>query len=112
MSDHRDIIQPVHATVIIVDSVTTEQREAVHEVIKERAAAWWHHVPDVWIVLSDQTTADWKNLLKTELHAGPASLLTLRLPGDKGGRWSTFGFSRKPESTQWLKTNLTPWERP
>jgi hypothetical protein len=101
----RDIISPDQAHVVILDAPSAEQREQVHEAVKANAAAWWHHLPDVWIVLSDKDANDWRDLVR-EAATPKLNVLVLKLPPRRGFRWSYYNIP----GGDWLSKNLTPWE--
>ncbi len=71
--------------VIILDSATSEEREAVQSAVKQHANGWWHYFGDAWIA-GGHTPVYWQNVLKPLLPDGRSSVLILALPEGKNER--------------------------
>ncbi|MFK4530450.1 hypothetical protein ABIF90_008431 [Bradyrhizobium japonicum] len=63
--------------------------------------AWWHHLETVWIVRSDKTPEEIRDVLKVYVGADD-QLLVLDISGDRAG-W--VGVS--DAGSRWLKDNIT-----
>ena len=88
-----------NACVIILQGGTRNEREGVHEVIKEHANGWWHNFVDVWVA-GGQASSFWSNVIVPELENGHAKLLVLDLPSNLNER-SYGGFMANDEA-EWL----------
>jgi hypothetical protein len=64
--------------------------------------AWWHHLETVWIVRSEKTPEEIRDILKVYLGADD-QLLVLDISGDRAG-W--VGVS--DAGSRWLEDNITP----
>jgi hypothetical protein len=71
----------------------------LHKAIKA-LGAWWHHLDSTWIVKTDRTAAQTRDLLKPHIDSSD-ELLVVRLSGE--GAW--VGFNERGSS--WLKNNLS-----
>lgn len=89
--------QPTVKHVILADSLSVEQRDAIQSVVKEHARGWWHRFPDVWIV-GGGTAKEWRDRVKPFIGSGGASVLVITLPSE-GRRWAYFG----PDGEQRMK---------
>lgn len=90
--------------VIILDRPTAAERDAVHEMVKEKATGWWHHFSDAWIV-SGESPSYWRDKVKALLSEPGSSVLVLALPRNKKERsWSLFGANAKTKG-EWLHQN-------
>lgn len=67
--------------------------------IKDIVSYWWHHLDSTWIVKSDLSAAEIRNLLAPLIDSND-ELLVVRLSGE--GAWT--GFNEK--GSKWLKDNL------
>lgn len=86
--------------VIILDQANDAEREAMQGIVKKHAEGWWHRFEDVWFV-GGKTAAEWRDLAKPAIKAGPSAILVMRLP-DKPRAWSYYGPQAK-ERLKWLK---------
>jgi len=94
-------------SVIILDSPTQAQRNAVHDRVKKATKSWWHSYDDVWIVRSENAPTDWINRLQSIFKSGPGSFLVLGLPETSDTRtWGYFG-PNPVERVAWLHRNYT-----
>jgi hypothetical protein len=67
--------------------------------IKENFPTWWHNLDSTWIVRTEMTAVEIRNLLMPLIDSGD-ELLVVGLTG--AGAWT--GFNLK--GSQWLKNNL------
>ena len=67
--------------------------------IKESFSPWWHHLDSTWIVQTEMTAAQIRDLLMPHIDRGD-ELLVVGLTGV--GAWT--GFNER--GSQWLKNNL------
>jgi len=67
--------------------------------IKETFETWWHYLDSTWIVVSDLSSTEIRDLLKPHIDTND-ELLVAKLTGE--GAW--IGFIEK--ASQWLKANL------
>ena len=67
--------------------------------IKENFGTWWHHLDSTWIVKTEQTVVEVRDLLKAHIDAND-ELLVVALTG--AGAW--MGFNKR--GSDWLKNNL------
>lgn len=75
---------------IIGDEINNTQRNQIHAAVRSEAKTWWHEMPDVWMVKTDDSAVAWRDRLGVVVGIG-GSLLVLGLP-DMGGRtWATRG---------------------
>ena len=94
---------------IAVDRATTQQLNAVHELVKQHANGWWHHHTNLWIVGASAQNADtkrvsfWRDLIKPVLAVGQAKILVLRLPSEADGRW----WASTKDDGVWLRKTYT-----
>lgn len=86
---------------IILDRVTDDERDAVHEIVKVHAAEWWHELENVWIVQS-QTPGFWKALIKPVIPNGSSGVMVLSLPPGEWGDFSAYGPDYDTR-TRWLE---------
>ena len=91
--------------VIILDRASTEQRNAVHELIKVNSRGWWHRFIDVWIA-SGKTVEEWRDLIAPAI-SNPASVLVIKFPEKEPGntRWASSG-PNSSETFAWFRKNL------
>lgn len=92
------------AHVLVLDNITPEQREQIHEVVKENSAGWWHHFADSWIVLSSRTSEEWRDLLTPIIPVG-AGVVVLRVDRDSPETWAV-RFPGAKEKSGWLHRYL------
>jgi len=91
--------------VIILDRAGNEERQSVHEAIKENANGWWHRLENTWIV-GGLTASEWRDVAKGAMFKGPSSILVLALPKEEAKRyWAYFGPKAK-ERSEWLHNNI------
>jgi hypothetical protein len=76
-------------------------REAIHELIKEHAGFWWHHLPDIWIV-DGHDHKFWGNLLQPVVTPASASLLVLELPREEDERMFAVRGAYPTKPGKWL----------
>jgi len=95
---------------ISVDRATTEQLNAVHEVLKKHAHGWWHHHTNLWIVGGGKNATFWRDLIKDAIGGAltpQASVLVLRLPSETDGRWWAAKGIKAKKMGEWLRNNYT-----
>ena len=87
---------------LLLDKIDDDQRDAIHEVVKEHSNfGWWHHHANTWIV-SGGTVGVWRNRIKPLIKGGPSSALVMKLPAASEDReWSYFGPDSKGRC-KWL----------
>ena len=92
--------------VIILDSASASLINEVHEVVKPAAQSWWHRFTSTWIVLSETSTQEWRDLIRPVIAGKGASVLVMRLPPEEAHRnWSYFGAAAK-DRCEWLHENV------
>jgi hypothetical protein len=67
--------------------------------IKGISGTWWHHLDSTWLVKSDKTAVQIRNLLQPYLDSGDELLVVLLERW-----WATWGFSEK--AIKWLKDEM------
>jgi hypothetical protein len=91
--------------IIVLDRGTSEEREAIHALVKEHARGWWHRYTDLWIVVGLASTPEWRDVLKPAITRGSeSSVMVFQLP-ESGIRWAYFG-PHSMEKTAWLHREL------
>jgi hypothetical protein len=91
------------ALMILLDGIDETQRRLIHAQIKGHAQEWWHEMPDVWMVLTDEPVATWHNRLKVFVPSQPGFLMIFSLP-DQGRQWSASGV---PSKWKWIRENYS-----
>lgn len=72
--------------------------ESLYKAIKQ-LGAWWHHLDSTWVVVTQKSAAQVRDVLTPEVDAND-KVLVVRSAGE--GAWR--GFNDK--GSQWLKDNL------
>jgi hypothetical protein len=71
-----------NACIIILDQPPEGVRQAVHDIVKENATDWWHHLSDVWIA-GGLSAKEWRDMIMKKF---PGQILVLPLPDDREER--------------------------
>ena len=83
--------------IIVTDSITDEQRDKVHEVVKANAIAWWHYFANTWLVIGHNAEF-WQDALAEPLRDGAAAFMALELRPNEPGRGAPFaGYGLDPD---------------
>lgn len=72
----------------------------LHEAIKDLATGWWHHLDSTWIVKTNLSAVQIRDMLKAHIDSGD-ELLVVRLTSE--GAWA--GFNER--GSTWLKKHLS-----
>lgn len=97
------------ALMVLLNGIDETQRRLIHTQIKQHAQQWWHEMPDVWIILSDESLSIWHTRLKVFVPSMPSNMMIFTLP-DEGRQWSAVG---DPSKWKWIKENyLQPTGNP
>lgn len=91
------------ALMVLLDGIDETQRRLIHAQIKTHAPKWWHEMPDVWMILTEETVAVWHDRLKVFVPSQPSFLMIFSLP-DQGRQWSANGM---PGKWKWIKENYS-----
>lgn len=95
------------AHLIVIDKLSDERREVVHELVKAKASDWWHNMPNVWIA-GGKTSSFWREELYPVISGTGGTILVTRLPAfDAGRTWSLQG-PNASEKARWLHETYTP----
>lgn len=86
--------------VIVVDDVTSLQRDRIHELVKTNTDDWWHELKDLWIV-TGRTAAAWRDLVDPVLKGQRSPAVVLKVAAREGGRWATSG--ALPGLSEWFE---------
>jgi hypothetical protein len=90
---------------IFVNRVTAEQREQIHEIIKEHANyGWWHGFADLWIVVGKTATA-WRDLVGEVTVYPPSGVLVVKVSSDEKGVWASRS-TLSESNREWIKRYL------
>ncbi|MFL4475555.1 hypothetical protein ACIPVK_16285 [Paeniglutamicibacter sp. MACA_103] len=81
--------------IILLAGIDETQRTLIHAQVKKNAEEWWHEMPDVWIVASDESPQAWRERLKVFVPNAPGFLLVFMLPAEGGRKWATSGLKSK-----------------
>jgi hypothetical protein len=92
--------------VIVVDRAGAVRLKAVHEVVKGNAKGWWHHYENTWIVTTDKTLGEWRDLVRSAIEpVGISGVLVLRV-AEESPRWAMGGF-RSDSRSGWFRKIFT-----
>lgn len=95
---------------VLVDGIDETQRTLMHAQIKKQSKGWWHEMPDVWIVESNEAVEVWRQRLGVFVPHAPALLLVFKLPSPGERKWSGSGVKSK---WVWILENYaTPGGKP
>ena len=73
--------------------------EQLSGAIKSLGGSYWHYLDSTWLVVTEKTVGEIRDVLKVHLDAGD-ELLVAQLTGG----WASRGFNAK--ATDWLRSNL------
>jgi hypothetical protein len=87
--------------VILVDSGTLEQRNAITAFVKAQGVAYWHWFPDAWLISTNNSInlREWRDEIKTLTPALNLLLFTF----EDTTNWSVRG---NAGSFEWLKKHF------
>jgi len=74
----------------------------LHKALKEHSGWWWHYLDSTWIIKSNMSAAQIRDILKQYIDSGD-ELLVVRMSGE----WASVGFSK--EANDWLYSHIS-WE--
>jgi hypothetical protein len=91
--------------IIVLDTCTKEQEEAVRLSIKD--LTWWHWLPNVWL-LTDTTGAFSAITLRDHIRkAIPMVYILVFELNDKGDTWAGYGPSTEQRNMfDWIRRNF------
>lgn len=69
------------------------------DAIKALSGTWWHHLDSTWILVTNKSAADIRDILRKHID-GDDELLVVKLSGE--GAWAGFN----EQGSKWLKDNL------
>jgi hypothetical protein len=76
-----------------------EKYENLTEAIKNIGSTWWHHLDSTWVVVSDKTASEIRDVLKNHMYKDD-QLLVMK----SSGVASWYGFNEN--GSKWLKKYL------
>lgn len=88
--------------IVLLDGIDETQRKLIHAQVKAHAEHWWHEMPDVWIIMSDESPAIWQQRLRVFVPTLPGFLLVFALPEGENRKWSGSGARNK---WKWIHEN-------
>jgi hypothetical protein len=92
------------AFLIVVEGVSDERLNIIHEIVKDNSLLWWHRMTSVWIVIGKDKPSEWRDLIRPVVRGKGATVLVLRLPRDDNTRgWAFYGEGGGHGRTAWLK---------
>jgi hypothetical protein len=96
------------ASILIAYDIHPAEGAAYDELVQaiQSMGAWWHHLETVWIVRSDKTPEEIRDILKAYIGSDD-QLLVLDISGDRAG-W--VGVS--DAGSKWLKENIEHQDNP
>jgi hypothetical protein len=98
----RHLIEAGLAPILIAYDIHPAQGAAYDDLVQkiQSLGAWWHHLETVWIVRSERTPEEIRDILKASIGADD-QLLVLDISGDRAG-WA--GVS--DAGSKWLRENI------
>jgi len=95
------------ACVIVLEDVTTSDREAIDELIIEHSIGYWHKFADLWIV-GGQSVDFWAEAIERVLAGGSSNAIVLSLPKYGSGRGYWAFMIDVEKNLEWLRKNYQP----
>jgi hypothetical protein len=86
----------------IIHDIDSTQEALILAAVKEKATAYWHQYPDVWVMQGSASAFDWFQTLRVFVPNSPSSLVVFELPGDGARRWGALG---PKHNWSWLENN-------
>lgn len=90
--------------IVVASSLSAQQREQIHEIVKAKSNGWWHHMPNVWIVRGG-TVASWTDSWTSVVEPGRAAGLVFKLDNGTPEGWSGYAEQKMYDWIQdiWFK---------
>ena len=101
----REFDPGIRVYIIVTDLISETQRNQIHELVKSKAVAWWHHFANIWIV-TGHSVRFWTENVTPLVKDGPAQMFVFKLQRaatPTGQTWSGFAYG---EMYGWLEKHL------